>query len=158
MCASLPRFFLFGAAALMMSCLSSRPVEGTGAGRAEEQPLGSFTLESGTFGDSTLAPTVCAAGDRQSFLGADLQTPGSPVVLRLVVDPIEGPAVRLYSTEAPFDKSVVFRRSDCSVFHFSLDSTGWRINDYEDYRLTLQLDCAREGEHITGNASSTHCH
>jgi len=65
--------------------------------------------------------------------------------------------VRVFSTEAPFDRSVVFRRSDCAVFHFSLDSTGWRVNDVEDYRVTLQLDCSRPGERVSGSASSSHC-
>lgn len=140
---------------LLVSCLASRPVgEAVSAG---SQALGSFEVSSGVLGRHTLAPTACTSGDRQQFLGADLSDPGSTLVLRLVVDPLEGPAVRLYSAAAPFDRTVVFRRADCSVFHFSLDSTGWRVNDVEDYRVTLQLDCSRAGESISGSASSSHC-
>jgi hypothetical protein len=141
----------------MLACLAARPVEGERAG-TEGAPLGAFTIASQTFGDLILTATECAAGDRQSFLGADLTRPGAPVVLRLVVDPLEGPAVRLYAAQAMFDRSVVFRRSECRTFHFSIERTGWRVNDVEDIRLTLELDCARDGESVRGAASSTHCH
>ena len=60
--------------------------------------------------------------------------------MRLVVDPLGDAAVRVFSAAAPFERSVVFRRGECGVFHFSLDSTGWSINDVDDYAVTLQLD------------------
>ena len=151
------RFLALASMALLLSCLSGRPIAESGA-VAQGQDLGSFAISSKMFGDQTFAPKACTAGDRQLFLGADLEGQGSPLVLRLVVDPLEGPAVRLFSSDAQFDKSVVFHRSDCKVFHFSLDSTGWRINDYNDYSFTLQLECAKAGESIGGSASSTHCH
>ncbi len=119
---------------------------------------GSFSVTSKTFGDQTLTPSDCASGDRQFFLGGDFSSSTSPLVLRLAVDPVSGPAVRLFSADAPWEHSIVFRRSDCAAFHFTLDSTGWRINDVYDYRFTLQLDCRRAGEAISGSASSAHCH
>jgi hypothetical protein len=151
------RVCAFAAMAVLLSCFSSRPVAGSGTA-AEGQGLGSFSITSKMLGDQTFTPGECTGGDRQFFLGADLEGQASPLVLRLVVDPLEGPAVRLFSADAQFDKSVVFHRSDCRVFHFSLDSTGWRINDDNDYSFTLQLECAREGETIRGTASSAHCH
>jgi len=156
-----PKFlrpFALGTLPLLVSCLAGRPVIPSDAPAPEGKALGSFSIASQTLGDQTFAPVTCTAGDHQLFLGADLEAPGSPVVLRLVVDPLGDPAVRLFSPEAPFDKSVVFQRRDCSVFHFSLESTGWRINDFNDYRLTLQLECAKAGERLGGSASSTHCH
>jgi len=154
----LTRLFVFPATALMLSCLSGRPVAASGEPSPEGRALGTFSITSQTFGNLTLTPAACASGGLQFFLGGDLSAPDTPVVLRLVVDPLDGPAVRLYSFEAPFDKTVVFRRSDCAVFHFSLDDTGWRVNDVHDYRLTLQVECARDGESLRGSASSTHCH
>ncbi|HNX50282.1 MAG TPA: hypothetical protein PLS53_16510 [Thermoanaerobaculaceae bacterium] len=142
---------------LLTGCFSSRPIGGPEASAGNPSPLGSFTVSSRVLGDQVLTPSSCRAGDRQLFLGADFAGSTSPLVLRLVVDPLDGPAVRVFSTDAQFDKTVVFRRSDCQVFHFSLDSTGWRINDVYDYRVTLQLDCSREGESIKGEASATHC-
>ena len=44
------------------------------------------------------------------------------------------------------------------AFRFSLDETGWKVNDVRDYRLSLELDCAlADGTTIHGSASTTHC-
>ena len=145
---------LFGL--LTASCFSSHPIADSGS--SATGPLGSFTIDSRVFEKQELAPTECMAGDRQLFLGFDLSSGTSPVVVRLAVDPIDGPAVRVFSSDAPFDKAVVFRRADCSAFHFSLGETGWRINHVADYRVSLELDCTRSGEQLRGSASSTHCH
>ena len=142
---------------LLAGCLSSQPIGGSKASAENPPALGSFTVSSQVLGNQALTPSSCTAGDRQLFLGADFATPASTVVVRLVVDPLDGPAVRVFSTDAQFDRTVVFHRSDCQVFHFSLDSTGWRVNDVYDYRVTLQLDCSRDGESIKGEASATHC-
>jgi hypothetical protein len=121
--------------------------------------LGSFTVSSPLLGDTTVAPTVCAAGDLQQFLGADFHDPVSNLVVRLVVDPLDGPAARVFHLDDRFQKSVVLRRSECAVFHFSLEHTGLAINDVRDYRLSLELDCAlADGTTVHGSASSTHCH
>ena len=142
---------------LLTGCFSSKPIGGQGAPDGNPPTLGTFAVTSQVLGDHVLAPSECTAGDRQHFLGADFATPASTVVVRLVVDPLDGPAVRVFSTDAQFDRTVVFRRPDCRVFHFSLDSTSWRVNDVYDYRVTLQLDCSRDGESIKGEASATHC-
>ncbi len=158
MASRLGRLVALGAAPLLASCLASRPVADPGTGDAAGQALGSFAVSSQLLGDATLAPTECTAGDRELFLGADLAAPGAPITLRLAVDPLEGPGVRVAASGAPLERAVVFRRSDCSVFHFTLESTGWRVNELNDYRLTLEIDCALPGERVRGSASSTHCH
>ena len=147
-------FVLLCLSPLLSGCLSTKPVLPI----PDQQALGSFTVSSASLGQTMLIPSSCAAGDRRFFLGVDLEDRSSGLVLRLAVNPLEGPAVRVFTNATPFDNSVVFRRSDCRVFHFSLDTTGWRINHIYDYRVTLQLDCTRNGESIQGNASATHCH
>lgn len=141
------------------SIFSSKAIlpEGTAAGGAAEA-LGSIEVSSSRLGKMTVAPTSCLAGARQFFLGADFTDEKADVVVRLVVDPLASPAVRVFSSTAPFDKSIVFHREECSVFHFTLDSTGWRINRVDDYRLTLNVDCSRNGESVRGKLSTTHCH
>ena len=124
----------------------------------ERQPLGTFALSSDLLGHVSLAPESCSAGDRQFFLGADLADNKNSIVVRLVVDPLDGPAVRVFNAAKPFDQTRVFRWRDCRVFHFSLDSTAWRINGVQDYGVSLELDCAREGDSIIGHASDEHCH
>jgi hypothetical protein len=121
--------------------------------------LGSFALASERLGHVTVAPTTCTAGERQFFLGGDFEDEKAGVIVRLVVNPLDGPAARVFASAAPFEKAAVFRRPECRVFHFSLDTAGWRINRIQDYRFTLELDCSnRGGDSIIGKASVTHCH
>lgn len=151
---------LFGALSCLIiaGCFTSRPIDATSSSQPTPQSLGSLVLTSESLGHLTIEPTACVAGARQSFLGGDFEDQKSGMVIRLVVDPLDGPAVRAFASATPFDKSLVFRRSECRTFHFSLETTGWRINDIQDYRLSLDVDCARESESIQGKVSTTHCH
>jgi hypothetical protein len=144
---------------LLGGCLSASPIETGSGSTGEPQTLGSFVLASGRLGRVAIAPTTCTSGDRQFFLGGDFQDEQAGFIVRLVVDPLDGPAARVFAGAAPFEKAALFRRPECRVFHFSLDPTGWRINRVRDYRLTLELDCSnREGDSIIGKASAAHCH
>lgn len=143
---------------ISLSCHSGKAFSKLDSQSSKSQALGSFMITSKVLGNSVFTPSVCDSGDRQYFLGSDFKDQSSAIVLRLLVDPLHGPAVRMFSSEKPFDQSVVFHRSDCKVFQFSLDSTGWQLNDVYDYRVALQLDCSRDDESISGSASSPHCH
>ena len=144
---------------LCTGCFSARAVGPASGSQGEGRTLGSFTVTSDRLGHLTVMPSVCTAGDRQLFLGADFEDEKTGIVVRLVVDPLDGPAARVFASGTPFEKTAVFLRSDCPVFHFSLDTTGWRINRIRDYRVTLDLDCSNgDGDVITGKASAAHCH
>ena len=154
---------LLGAAvALSTGCFSfpAMPLRGNAANDgAPPGILGSFTVSSPVLGNATVAPTGCASGGLQQFLGGDFSDPASGLVVRLVVDPLEGPVARVFDAADPFRRGVVLRRSECASFHFSLEHTGLTINDVRDYRLSLELDCAlADGTTVHGSASTTHCH
>ena len=147
---------------LSTGCFSFPAMPLPGFAAAEPAPpgvLGSFTVASPLLGNATTAPTACRSGDSHQFLGGDFSDPASGLVVRLVVDPLDGPAARVFVAADPFRRSVVLRRSECAVFHFSLDHTGLTINEVRDYRLSLELDCAlADGTTVHGSASTTHCH
>lgn len=159
-CATVNGALLLSATLLSSGCfsLAGEPLPGA-AGDGPSGVLGSVTVASPLLGNVTVAPTACASGDRQQFLGGDFTDPASGLVVRLAVDPLEGPGARVFAASEPFGKSVVLRRSDCAAFHFSLEETGWRVNDVRDYRLSLELDCAlADGTTVHGSVSTTHCH
>lgn len=121
-------------------------------------PLGSLNLSGPTFGKQTVVPTQCVAGEHQLFLGFDLRDEKSGVVTRLLVDPATGPVVRVFVASAPFDRTILFPRSQCHLFHFSLDPTGWRINRIDQLDVSLELDCQLPGgDGIAGKASEPRC-
>src|SRR5262249_21970418 len=103
-------FFHAGGLVLVSACATTS-VSDDGA-RGAGAPLGSLTVSGPTFGDEALRPTVCVTGERQFFLGFDLHDDNTGVVTRLVVDPMTGPIVRVFAASAPFDKTVLFHRSD----------------------------------------------
>jgi hypothetical protein len=151
---------IFTLALLTLGCFSNQIAPSDRKGTAGGlQSLGPFRLSSVSLGQFTISPSSCTSGDRERFLGADFSDESAGVVVRLVVDPLDGPAVRVFASAAPFEKSVVFRRSECRVFHFSLESTGWRINGVQDYRVSLDLDCvSKGGDTLDGKVSASHCH
>jgi len=120
--------------------------------------LGAFEVAAVGAPPGRIAPTSCVAGDHELFLGADLVDPGTKLVVRLVIDPLDGPAVRVYDAGAPFERSVLFFRDECSAFTMHLEPTGWIINDIIVRRLELSVECENEaGATIRGSVSAARC-
>lgn len=155
-----PGFALPAVLALLCSgCISSLlPIDNPAAADKGAAALGSVTLHSGHLGQSTFSPNVCRAGDREFYLGGDFVDEKSGLIARLVFDPLEGAAIRIFEKDAAKDKSIVFRRDDCKRLEYSLDPTNWRINDVSDYRISFKFECARNGDSATGELSAAHCH
>lgn len=140
------------------ACSSTRPPAATGEGGVSGPALGEFTVTSPGGARGTVTPTVCLAGDRELFLGADLVDGSAGLIVRLVVDPLEGPILRVFDRAAPFERSVLFFREGCASFELSLEETGWTINDLPVRRLELAIDCeSEEGAAIAGRAAAEHC-
>lgn len=138
--------------------LAAGCVTGTGGGLLDPDLEGSLTLSGPTFGDVTLTPKVCSSGQHEVFLGADFKSPDSKLVARLVVDPLNGPGVRIFDLEARFERALVFRDEDCAEFHFSLDGNNWQLNDIDVLVVTLELDCALPGgDSVRGKLSADGC-
>jgi hypothetical protein len=141
---------------LLAACAAPFPASDSDHGAGTT--LGALMLSGPTFGRAALLPTVCLSGERQFFLGFDLHDKKAGVVTRLVVDPAAGPMVRIFAVSAPFDKTVLFHRAECRTLHFSLESTGWRVNRIDQLDVSLELDCQLpSGESIVGKASAPGC-
>lgn len=140
------------------ACSSSGQLAYTSDRSADASALGKVTLASRKAGNVTFAPTACSAGDDEHFLGGDFRDDGAGMILRLVIDPLYGPAVRAFSTKEPNDRSVVFRRSECRTFELRIERTGLTVNDVDEYRIALEVDCANgDGDTLKGNVSSDSC-
>ncbi len=130
------------------------------ASSAKNEPVISGRLEFAgpTFGTQSFEPKACASGEHEVFLGADFSSPGSRVVARIAVDPLEGPGARIFDKEARFEKALVLRRETCQNFHFALDRSGWRINDVYVLKVHLELDCSLpNGDTVKGSLDAASC-
>jgi len=129
------------------------------AGASSDAALGTFRFTSPRGETQTIEPTSCVAGDRQFFLGGDFIDAKSSSVVRLVVEPLQWPAVRVISPSLSDQSPIVFKRPECKALRVTFEPTGWRVDDVYDYRITLDVDCTRaDGTALVGKASTTHCH
>jgi len=153
------RFVWLLPCALASGCLSTLPVDGNAtAKKGGNVSLGSVALYSERLGQSTIAPNTCSAGDREFFLGGDFIDEKSALVVRLVFDPLDGAAIRIFTPNSSAEKSVVFHRSDCEALKYTFEPTRWRVNDVYDYRISVSFDCKNGADAATGEVSATHCH
>lgn len=147
--------FLLLAGAALAGCIGT----GTGQlGRGEPATTGSVAISGPTFGDVTLAPTACRSGENEVFLGADFSSPESPLVLRLAIDPLEAPGVRIFDRNDRSAKTLVMRKADCASFHFTLGRNGWQINDVYVLETSVELDCSLPGgDRVRGKVATASC-
>ena len=131
------------------------PALSTGAG---PEVSGTLSLAGPTFGDVSLSPATCISGEHNVFLGADFLDPETKLVTRLAIEPLGGPGVRIFRAEEPFGAALLLRRSDCEVFHFSHDRSGWQLNDIYIARISLQLRCQLpSGDSVQGELAAAAC-
>jgi hypothetical protein len=141
-------------AVLGVGCFGSAALD-----TAKATPVGKVEIVSSALGNQTLAPTLCSSGERQVFLGADFETPGSELVVRLFVTPGGEAAIRVFPASHPLEVGMVFRRQACSRFQLSLERTGWRVNDVYDLRVRLDFSCSGPGgDSAAGTLTADHCH
>lgn len=103
-------------------------------------------------------PEICLSGEREQFFGFILESNDSPIVLRAVVDPLDGLGLRIVGwQENP--AGVVFRPATCERLELVVEPTGWQVNDIQDLSGRLDLSCATEkGGRIEGRVEVRHCH
>lgn len=126
-------------------------------GAAGPAMSGEVALSGPTFGETTQRLTDCVSGEHQVYLGADFSGPG-PLVVRLAVDPLTGPGLRVFDPQEPYRRAIVIRQSECEGFHFSLSHNGWRINDVYVLKLSLDVDCTLpSGDHVRAEVTGASC-
>lgn len=106
-----------------------------------------------------LAPDTCYAGGREYYLGFDLESSKEDWRIRAVIDPIDGPVLRIRHGKAASAPAEIFRRAQCSTLSFNVESTGWRVNEILDLAGRLDVLCtSTDGAHVEGRLEVAHCH
>ena len=106
-----------------------------------------------------LYPNKCHAGGQHAFEGADIfdDRTREVLVLRFVLDPLYGPAVRLFK-DSLTGPSVVLRKADCTTFTYEFGGTGRNVNFVDEVKVSLQLDCrGKQGDYVVGNVDLPAC-
>lgn len=107
-------------------------------------------------------PDACLSGEHEQFFGFILASNrlgsnGSPVVLRAVVDPLDGPGLRVVGLKGV--DGLVVRPYMCERLDLVVEPTGWRVNDIQDLSGTLDVSCTTaDGASVEGSVEVRHCH
>jgi len=101
-------------------------------------------------GGKAITPTRCVSGDRFYFYGADLVDESAGATVRVVIDPLDGPHVRLMMR----DRDVLLGRKDCTQLAANFQPTGWRVNEFRDFAGDVTLQCGD----VSGKVEWNHCH
>lgn len=138
-------------AALLDACVHTHVADAPVAGAPTE---GSATL---VIGDQRYRLGECHSGDHEYFLGVDLRDRAASAWVRLVIDPLDGPMLRIVEDEGRAEYRL--SRAQCAELRADLRETGWRVNHVRDYSGSLVAECtARAGEQISVHARFEHCH
>jgi hypothetical protein len=117
-------------------------------------PGASFSVD-----DTIYHPTSCYSGGRESYFGVDLLDDGAHVGLRILIDPIEGPRLRLARYDQHWKKleSTVLR--ECRTLRADVRPTSWRVNEIQDYSGEIDASCVSElGVKLEAKIHFDHCH
>ena len=139
---------------LTMGCANTS-VRGTlpGAGMPE---IEGATL---TVGERRYTLDACRSGDLAHFLGVDLEDRQGGAVVRLVMDPIDGPRVRLVHGGGEARQRIDVVPSRCRRFDAEVWPTGWIVNTVRDVSGSIDAECAGDpGPAVTLHARFSHCH
>jgi hypothetical protein len=138
--------------ALSAPACATTQVAGAGpAGPAVEQA----TL---TFGRQSYQIDACTSGDLLQFLGVDLADQKAGAIARLVMDPIDGPRLKVVVRGAE-EGSVVLARDQCSLLDADVRPTNWVVNTVRAVSGYVNAECRTpSGQAVSLHARFTHCH
>ncbi len=104
-------------------------------------------------------PERCSSGDAALFVGFDFLSAHDEGHMRVVVEPIDGPALRWSFGPGTTQSQIVLHRSDCARLDVDVHATDWHVNDVRDFSGSVDLQCdAPGGVRIEGRIAVDHCH
>ena len=110
-------------------------------------------------GDRQYQLDACSSGDLQHFLGVDLADQKAGAAVRLVIDPLQGPRLRVAFRETAPGQALVLGREQCARLEAAARPTGWEVNTIRDVSGFVDAECNGDGgETIRVHVRFSHCH
>jgi hypothetical protein len=143
-----------GVLPLHVGCVGALMHAGTATATPDSDAPASLSVDGRDY-----ALAVCHSGDRSYFLGVDLEDHAEQAALRVLVEPIDGPRLKvvLFDKESP--KSIKLDRNSCRRLDVEVQPTGWRVNEVVDLSGSVDADCTSDsGIEVVAHAQFKHCH
>jgi len=138
-------------AVLLSGCATTQTTGGTSASSIEQATF--------TVADRQYRVDACASGDLEHFLGVDLTDAKAGALARVVIDPIDGPRLRVVLREGANRTNLVLGRDQCSQLEADARPTAWRVNSVRDVTGFVNAECrAAAGPAVSLHVRFTHCH
>jgi len=104
-------------------------------------------------------PDHCSSGDNALFVGFDFLSAHDDGQLRVVLDPIDGAAIRWTYGAGGMQDRIVLHRADCAKLDVDVHPTAWEVNDVREFAGSVDFQCAMpEGLRFEGRVTVDHCH
>jgi hypothetical protein len=144
------RATLFLLVCLELGCATTK-LAGSASTSIEEARL--------SVGDRHYQLDSCSSGDLEYFLGVDLADQKGGALVRLVIDPIDGPRLAFVFRDDGAGQRLVLGRDRCSQLEAAVRYTGWEINTVRDFSGFVDAECrSDEGQAIGLHVRFSHCH
>jgi hypothetical protein len=141
--------------ALAAGCASTS-IRGGAPPRAGAPEADHATL---SVGDQRYLLDTCRSGDLAHFLGVDLEDRHGAALVRLVVDPLDGPRVRIVHGRGESRQRIDLTPGRCRVFDAWVQPTGWIVNTVRDVSGAIDAECPGDpGPAVDLHARFAHCH
>jgi hypothetical protein len=144
---------LFSLPLLHVACAktSIAGLSGTGAQAVEHAML--------KIGDQQFRFDTCKSGDLEHFLGVDLIDGQGGAIVRVVMDPIDGPRLRIVYGAGGSRHRVDLAPGRCGQLDADARPTNWIVNDVRDVSGFVDVECAAgPGPAISLHVRFSHCH
>jgi hypothetical protein len=110
-------------------------------------------------GEQRYQLAACRSGDLAHFLGVDLEDRQGGAAVRLVIDPIDGPRVRVVHGRGEARQRIDLVPGRCRVFDAWVRPTGWIVDTVRDVSGSIDVECAGDpGPAVDLHARFSHCH
>jgi hypothetical protein len=110
-------------------------------------------------GDQQFRFDACNSGDLEHFLGVDLIDRQGGAIVRVAIDPIDGPRVRIVYGAVGSRQRVDLAPGRCRQFDADARATNWIVNDVRDVSGFVDVECAADpGPAISLHVRFSHCH
>ena len=104
-------------------------------------------------------PDQCSSGAHALFVGFDFLSTLDDGHLRVVLEPVDGAALRWTSGTGSAQERIVLHRADCTRLDVDVHPTAWEVNDVREFAGYVDIQCAApDGLQVEGRIGVDHCH
>jgi hypothetical protein len=144
---ALKRSTLALAVCLQFGCAKTR-IGGSAPASLEQATL--------SLGDRQYHLDECRSGDLAYFLGVDLADRSRTARVRLAIDPMSGPRIRV---QVEHNQPLVLVSQQCRQLDAEATPTGWQVDTVRDVSGFVDAECTSEtGQAVSLHVRFSHCH